>query len=145
AMAREFSRAVQDTIDQARIGFASCDSADALQQLIRKLNRYSQTPLMKRRRLERIRLIVFSQGQPRLRALLAAEQKRLTDAFEALFATARANGWISPDIAPRAAAVLVQAYTIGRIVDDISETPLDDEDWFQMVDLLTERVFGSST
>jgi AcrR family transcriptional regulator len=144
-MAREFSRAVQDTIDQARIGFASCDSADALQQLIRKLNRYSQTPLMKRRRLERIRLIVFSQGQPRLRALLAAEQKRLTDAFEALFATARANGWISPDIAPRAAAVLVQAYTIGRIVDDISETPLDDEDWFQMVDLLTERVFGSST
>jgi AcrR family transcriptional regulator len=144
AMAREFSRAVQDTIDQARIGFASCESSDGLQGLIRELHRYSQTPLMKRRRLERIRLIVFSQGQPRLRALLAAEQTRLTDAFEELFATARANGWIRQDIAPRAAAVLVQAYTIGRLVDDIAESPLDDEAWFRMVDLLAERVFGPS-
>lgn len=141
-MVREFSQAVQATIDAARTGFAQCDSAHALQSLIRQLTRLSQQPAMRERRMHRIRLILFAQANPRHKALLAAEQGRLTAALSELFSHAQDRGWINRRFTPGAAATLIQAYSTGRIVDDITEAPQPDEAWFEIIDLLTSRVFA---
>ena len=60
----------------------------------------------------------------------------------AIFADAQAKGWITPQLDARAAAVLFQAYTLGKIMDDISMQRVDRGAWDQMVDRTLERVFS---
>lgn len=47
---------------------------------------------------------------------------------------AKKKGWVKKSIKPRPAAVLIQAYTLGKIVDDVAETKMPDEDWNALID-----------
>ena len=38
--------------------------------------------------------------------------------------------------------MLIQAYTVGRVVDDISPEPVDPEAWSSLVLMIVDRVFG---
>lgn len=142
AMVREFSDTVQRNIELSRDGLARCDSAESIQTLIRAIMRELRTPAMKRHRHDRVSLIAFCHGNPKLQQMLAAEQARLTGALTDLFAEAQDRGWISREFQPNAAAVLIQACGIGQIVDDITPEPLDDEAWFRILDALTARVLA---
>ena len=71
---------------------------------------------------------------------LGREQERLTEALADLFREAKERGWGNPNIEPRTAAVLVQAYTLGKIVDDFTEEHLNHEDWIKLIDDLVEKV-----
>lgn len=47
------------------------------------------------------------------------------------------------DFDPRAEAVLIQANTLGRIVDDITTEQVDPNSWDQLITRLIERVLAS--
>ena len=79
---------------------------------------------------------------PRLAARLAGEQARLTDALADLFRLAQSRRWMSRRFDPHAAAVLIQAYTLGRIVDDVVGSPMDPDAWNAIVNQIVDRVFG---
>jgi len=81
-------------------------------------------------------------GYERLRGTIGVDQQRLTGALAGIFAEAQAKGWITPQLDARAAAVMFQAYTLGKIVDDISMQRMDRGAWDQMVDRTLERVFS---
>jgi hypothetical protein len=78
----------------------------------------------------------------RFRRILGIQEQRVTDALADLFREAQARGWMNTDFDPQAAAVLIQAYTLGRIVDDISPNQMDQEKWVDLITTLIERVFG---
>jgi len=42
----------------------------------------------------------------------------------------------------QAAAVLIQAFTLGKIVDEIVERPMDTEAWNRIISRLMRQVFG---
>jgi len=65
---------------------------------------------------------------------LAVEQQRLTDALADLIREAQAKGWGSTDFDPHVIAVFVQAYTLGRVLDEISESPIDNDQWVALID-----------
>lgn len=81
-------------------------------------------------------------GYERLRGTIGVDQQRLTTALAGIFADAQAKGWMTPQLDARAAAVLFQAYTLGKIVDDISAQRMDRAAWDQLVDRTLERVFS---
>lgn len=81
-------------------------------------------------RFERARILAKAEHHERLRVLLSEAQQELTDALAEMLARAQDGpGWVNPDVDPRALAVYMQAYTFGRLVDDIATEPMKQEDW----------------
>lgn len=101
---------------------------------LRELTRVTQARDRRDARYARARLISYSGSSPKLRASLAREQERLTSAISKIVAGAQKRGWVKKSIKPRAAAVLIQAYTLGKIVDDVAETQMPESDWNELID-----------
>jgi len=141
ALAQMFSR----TVDQNILDFVTViEQATSAQELFDRLviaTRMTQSPELRPNRFRRARLLVYSETNPRFAERLAKEQARLTDALTDLFRSAQDKGWMAADFDPRAGAVLVQAYTLGKMIDDISTNPMDSEGWKNIVVKIIRDVF----
>lgn len=133
ALISRFSVNVDATIDGLAQILATVKSREELVSALREANAHDQAQSRAKFRLERARAAGLTYSSPRFHDALGIEQQRLTDAFTDLFIEAQNKGWMSTDINPRAAAVFVQAYTVGRVVDDIAPEKVDPQAW---VDLL---------
>lgn len=133
ALIARFSVNVDATIDALAQILATVGSRDDLLKALRKLNIYNQDQARSSFRLERARAAGLTYSSPRFHEALGAEQKRLTDAFTDLFIEAQNKGWMSENVDARAAAVFVQAYTVGRVVDDIAPEKVDPAAWIDLV------------
>lgn len=92
-------------------------------------------------RAERVRTIANAQANPRFKIALGAEQERLTLAISDVIRDAVARGIYRSDLNIRVAAVFIQSYTLGKIVDDITTEHMDSEDWNSLIYEITDRVF----
>jgi hypothetical protein len=52
-----------------------------------------------------------------------------------------ARGWGNPKMEPRTASVMLQALTLGRVVDDITEDHVNHENWLTMIEIVMQQVF----
>ena len=93
-------------------------------------------------RFERARALGIAGNSDRFRVKLGAEQQRVTDALTDLFREAQSKGWMNSEFDPRAAAVFIQSYTLGKVVDDVTPDPMSHEAWIALIGRITERVFG---
>lgn len=129
-------------------------SVDALVQMIstvktredlvhglKVITRFTQDPKYSHTRFQRARAIASAEHNPRFKKRLAEEQMRLTEALIDLINEARNKGLYASDFDAHAGAVLVQAYTLGMIVDDFVEKQMDPEAWYSLIDKVVERVF----
>jgi hypothetical protein len=57
----------------------------------------------------------------------------MTNALQDLIDEAKRRGWIRTDIDAMATAVFIQAYTLGRVVDDISTEKVDPQKWNDLI------------
>ena len=69
-------------------------------------------------------------------------QQQLTDSLTSAFQTAQDKGFLNKDIEARTGAVFIQAYTLGRIVDDITENQMNDADWQKLIGRIAREVLG---
>jgi hypothetical protein len=83
----------------------------------------------------------MAQENPEFRKALGVVQLQLTDIFTSQFKDLQNRGWFNKDFDPRAAAVLIQAYTLGKIVDDVVDQPMDPDNWNSLIGLIVERTF----
>ena len=113
---------------------ATSTSRDEMLTRLREITRRTQSPELAGLRLERIRAIGLAGGNERFRLRLAVEQQRLTDALADLVRESQAKGWFRSDFPPHVIAVFVQAYTLGRVLDEIAEEPVDNEQWVAFID-----------
>jgi len=93
-------------------------------------------------RYERARIVAMAEHNERFRETLKAEQQRLTDALTDLIREAQERGWMSRDFDPRVGAVMIQAYTLGKVVDDFVDDQMDPDAWVETVNRLIERLFA---
>jgi len=91
-------------------------------------------------RAERTGVLLRATTSPRLHARIAAEQHRLTSALAAIVAGAQARGWINRSIDAYATAVFVQAYALGRILNDVDEVTVSNDDWNVVISQFIDRV-----
>lgn len=80
-------------------------------------------------RIARCRLVAHAEKNVRFAKLLGIEQNRVNERFTQLFSEMRTRGWLNPAITPAAAAILVQAITLGRVVDDVAAKKVDEKAW----------------
>ena len=110
---------------------------------IKEVTRATQAPERFNLRAERVTAISTAMLNPRMKVKLGEEQERLTQALADLFRESIERGWGNPAFDSRAVAVLVQAYTIGQIVDDFSPAHMAPAAWYALIDAIVDRVFFS--
>jgi len=100
----------------------------------------TQSPERAPRRLERAAAFARAAHSEQFRATLAVEQLRLTHALLDLIAGARGRGWISKENDPMAVAVMVQAYTLGRVIDDVAAQHMNPDQWVALIVRFVDHV-----
>jgi len=108
---------------------------------IKEVTRATQAPARAVHRTERTTAIATAMRNPRMKITLGEEQERLTQALADLFRESVERGYGEPNFDPRAVGVLVQAYTIGQIVDDFTPQHMDPENWYALIDAIVDNVF----
>ena len=141
AMVARFARFVDNSVVMLNGVIASAKTRADLVEGLKKVTRATQAQELTRHRSERVTAIAKAIRIPRMKALLGEEQERLTDALADLFRESVERGWGDPTLDPRVVGVMVQAYTIGKIVDDITPTRMDAENWNQAIDSVLDKVF----
>lgn len=122
-----------DTQAIRKVTFES-STADEYWTRIRALSAATQIPERAPVRAERARILALAATNERFGAQLAKLQELLTTDMAEAITHAQENGWVRHDIHPRAISVLLQSYSLGRIVDDITDKHLDNSDWVRVID-----------
>lgn len=92
-------------------------------------------------RFERARILGMCEHHERMREALGEAQQEATDRIVATFESERQGaGRVNPDLDPRAIAVFIQSYSLGRIVDDIVPDPMDQEAWMRLIETVVASV-----
>jgi AcrR family transcriptional regulator len=121
---------------------SSSDQAEFL-SMLEGVTRATQDRSLADNRFDRARMLAMAQHNMRFRAKLATVQDRLTDSLTECFAQAQEKGWLNKDFQPRTGAIFIQAYTLGKLVDDVSQTPMDDTDWENLITLIADRTLAA--
>jgi AcrR family transcriptional regulator len=93
-------------------------------------------------RFSRARELARSERNEKFQKSLGKLQQQLTDSLTNAFQTAQDKGFLNKDFEARTGAVFIQAYTLGRIVDDITETHMNDADWQKLIGRIAREVLG---
>jgi len=141
AMIARFARYVDTNIASLRSLLETATTSEALYAGLAQISAVTQGEGMQRARQERALTIGRAITSPRMSDLLRHEQQRLTDVLAELISGAQARGLCNPEIEPHALAVLMQAWTLGKIVDDLSETPVDNDAYISLVNRVIREVF----
>ena len=94
-------------------------------------------------RFDRARMLAMAQHNERFRSKLGAVQEQLTDSLTRCIAEAQDKGWANPNFQARTLAVFIQAYTLGKVVDDVVDNPMDDADWESLITIIADRALST--
>jgi AcrR family transcriptional regulator len=139
-----FSAAVQENIDSVEQALRKSKTRSEFFRKVAVVIRDSNSRNRRKFRIERCRLIVHAENNDGFAAVMAAEQSRINAQFTELLEQCRQRGWIRGSVKSSVAAVLVQALTLGKVIDDISGKKLSEDDWFDMyLEVVNKVIMGS--
>jgi AcrR family transcriptional regulator len=110
---------------------------------LEKVTRGTQSRANSAIRFQRARMLARSERSERFRKSLGDIQQQLTDSLTHAIKQAQDKGFVTTDFQPRTLAVFIQAYTLGKIVDDITDNPMDDQDWDRFITRIAIKVFAA--
>lgn len=103
---------------------------------IRVLSAMTQIPERAPIRAERARIISMASSDEEFGKQLALEQDHLTSAMAESIALAQNKGWVNPHLSAQAIAVFLQAYSLGRSVDDVANIHVANSDWVELIETI---------
>ncbi len=142
ALVFRFSATVDLSIQAITEVIALSETREEFFEGIKQVTLATQGRELASNRYERARSAGMAGSSDRFRTALGVEQHRVTEALVDLFREAQSKGWMNTYFDPQAAAVLVQAYTLGKVVDDISPEHVDEQAWVDLISQLVDRLFG---
>ena len=142
ALIARFSNSVDRSIELVAGAIHEAKSADEFLEKIIYVTTVTQGPERAQFRLERARVIGLSVNSPKLAKLLETEQDRLTEAMTDVVREGQVKGWVSDKFDPKTIAVFMQAYTLGRVIDDVAspEASVNSDDWNAVVNTAVQSL-----
>ena len=141
ALVYRFHRVVDSSIALMANTVATATTREEFFADMEKVTAITHSREMTAIRFERARALGHAGNSERFRQALGVEQQRLTLAFTDLVREAQNQGWVTRDIDPMAAAVFIQAYTIGKLIDEVTAEPVDEQEWLKLIHRMVERTF----
>jgi AcrR family transcriptional regulator len=135
ALITRFAASVDISIQLIASAVNDTKSAKEFVEKIIEVTTVTQGRERSRFRLERARVIGLSVNSPRLLERLEREQDRLTAAMADIVREAQEKGWVNKTFDAKTIAVFMQAYTIGRVIDDVASDNqhIDSQSWNDVV------------
>ena len=135
ALIARFSNSVDRSIELVAGAIHEAKNAEEFLEKIIYVTTVTQGPERSKFRLERARVIGLSVNSPKLAKLLEAEQDRLTEAMTDVVREGQIKGWVSDKFDPKTIAVFMQAYTLGRVIDDVASpsATVNSDDWNDVI------------
>lgn len=140
ALIAQFGQHVDESIEAFTLACDTSTSAAQLGEHLRAVTKVTQARQRADRRMQRVVIFANSNGSERMRARLCEQQQRLTSALADVIARSQDRGWLNRSLDATAVATFIQAYTVGRVVDDINPTPVDVDAWITLIDMVLDRV-----
>jgi AcrR family transcriptional regulator len=141
ALIQRYARWVDASIELMTQLLTSAASSDDIYSGLTGITRRTQSDEFRAERQNRIDVLSRAGSSKRFAKLLGEEQQRLTDALTDLIREAQERGFYKKEVDARAIAVFIQAYTVGKIVDDFNENKVDPEEWVNLINLVIKMVF----
>jgi AcrR family transcriptional regulator len=94
-------------------------------------------------RFQRARMLGRSERSERFRKTLGETQQQLTDSLAAIIQNAQEKGFVTASFEARTIAVFIQSYTLGKIVDDVTTNPMNDQDWERLITAIGNTVLAA--
>ncbi len=108
---------------------------------LRKLTELTQSVDRKGARAERARALAACFDNPRMARLMGEETQRHTDALTDIIREVQNRDYVRSDVDPKAVAVFIQSYTLGKMVNDYNPTGVQDDTWVDMITDMAVRTF----
>lgn len=140
AQVARFAHFVDRDIELLSVALSGSSSRSEFVARLKAASAEVQSPERVERRLARAQIAGWEGSSPKFREALAVEQQRLTDALASLVASAQESGFVDSSHDPVALAVFVQAYSLGRVLDDIAVNQVAPESWNALIERLIDRV-----
>lgn len=111
--------------------------------LLEKVTRKTQARANSAIRFQRARMLGRCERNERFQKSLGEIQQKLTDSLGAAIQSAQEKGFVTTRFSARTLAVFIQSYTLGKIVDDITATQMDDSDWESLISAIAREVISA--
>lgn len=108
---------------------------------LRKLTELTQSVDRKGARAERARALAACFDNPRMAKAMGEETQRHTDALADIIQEVQNRGLVRADVDPKAVAVFIQSYTLGKMVNDYNPTGVQDDTWVDLITDMAVRTF----
>ena len=142
AFLKRFAASVEASDKAIKETIAASTTATELFTGLAKITKASQDRKNSHIRFERARTLARAERNERFRKALGELQQQLTDSLTEGVTMAQTKGFITKEFQPRTLAVFIQAYTLGRIVDDITTRHMDDHDWEALIGSIVAKTLA---
>jgi AcrR family transcriptional regulator len=137
-----YSRFVEKSGSVIRELLEKCETKEQFFEGLSQVTEITQDPARKSNRYERARILAMAEKNEKFRKALGKVQQGLTDLFTEQFIEVQNRGWFNKSFDPRAAAVLIQAYTLGKIVDDVVDNQMEIVIWNALIGLIVDKTLS---
>lgn len=129
AQVARFARFVDEDIRNLTSLLSTANSREELGQRFADIVLSSAAPGRADARADRASIVGLSRHSKKFADALAIEQQRLTDSLADVAREMQERGWINANLDVVALATFVQAYSLGAVLNDVTEKPISVERW----------------
>ena len=137
AQVMRFARYVEEDIEALTRVLLAATSREDMFDRIDFISRATHDAARYVRRADRIEILAGARHSEKMKNALAPTQARLTGAIADLVREMKAKDFVNQDLDPGSVAVFIQAYSLGLIVNDVSNEQVDLENWHALISRMT--------
>lgn len=142
AQAQIFASTTKRTIDSINFVVEQSNSAEELKASVRALILETLTAEGVLQRQMRARILGAAMKYPKLFEHVLVTQQCLTEEITEAITNAKRKGMVKQGVDSHLAAVFIQTYIFGKIVDDISYAPVNPDNWADwVISILDHKIF----
>jgi AcrR family transcriptional regulator len=136
-----YSKWIDASIEFMTTYVLGATSKEQFVESLRKLTELTQSADRKGARAERARALAACFDNPRMAKAMGAETQRHTDALADIIQEVQNRGFVRAEVDPKAIAVFIQSYTLGKMVNDYNPTGVKDDAWVDLISDMAVRTF----
>jgi len=140
-----YSKWIDNSIDFLTSRVATAKTQKELRKWLQILTVHTQSDERKGARAERAQALSACLHNPRMEEQMGREIKRLTEAIADVTEEVKNKGLFRKDIDSKVLATFIQAYSLGKIVNDYNPSGASEEEWNRFIMEIIDRVFFATS
>lgn len=141
AQVYRYSKWIDASIEYLTTNVATAKTQDELRKALRNLTSLTQTDERKDARAERAQALAACLNNPRMAKQMGIETERLTDSITDVSEEVKNKGLFKSNVNSKALATFIQAYTLGKIVNDYNPSGVKEAEWVDFIMEIVDHTF----